>query len=82
MKNKVSIIKIGKVVGKCYNFENVWTGYNPDIGKIDIICAINKQDYTKDIFNQLQSKISVNIAKEYGTKFVEDFCNITIIRFL
>ena len=63
MKDNISIVRIGKIVGKCYDeFEDVWTGY--------------------DLFRNLESKIGVNIAREYGTQFVEKFCNIKIINYL
>ena len=83
MKNNISIIKIGKIVGQCCdNFEDVWTSYNPDLDKIDIICAIHKTNPKLDFFTNLASKIKVNIAREYGTQFVEKFCNIKIINYL
>ena len=43
MKKNISIVEIGKIVGRCYDeFEDVWTGYNPDLNKIDVICAIHQ----------------------------------------
>lgn len=82
-KNNVSIVEIGKIVGQCYDgFQDVWTGYNQDINKIDIICAIRKNNPEKQLFDNLKFKIGVNIAREYGTQFVEQFCNISIINYL
>ena len=83
MKNNISIVKIGKIVGQCYDeFEDVWTGYNVEQDKIDIVCAIRKLNPEQQLFNNLESKIGVNIAKEYGTQFVQNFCNIKIINYL
>ena len=83
MKNDISIIKIGKIVGKCYDeFEDVWTGYDIEQDRINIICAIHKSQPEEQLFNNLKSKIVVNIAKEYGTQFVQRFCNIEIINYL
>ena len=83
MKNNISIVRIGKIVGKCYDeFEDVWTGYDVEQDKIDIICAIHKSNPEQQLFHNLESKISVNIAREYGTQFVENFCNIKIINYL
>lgn len=82
-KENVSIIEIGKIVGKCYDeFEDVWTSYNPDLDKIDVICAIHNTQPERQLFDNLKSKVSVNIAKRYGTQFVENFCNILIINYL
>ena len=83
MKKNISIVEIGKIVGQCYDeFEDVWTGYNPDLNKIDVICAIHQLNPEQQLFNNLKSKIGVNIAKEYGTQFVQNFCNIKIINYL
>ena len=44
-RNDISIIEIGQIVGKCYDgFEDIWTGYNPELDKIDIICAVRKHN--------------------------------------
>ena len=83
MKRNVSIIEIGKIVGKCYDgFEDAWVGYNPELDKIDVICAIYEKNPEKQLFDNLKSKINVNIARQYGTYFVEQFCNISIINYL
>lgn len=82
MKNKISIVKIGKLVGNCYDFEDAWVGYNPDLDKIDVICAIHVPQMDMNMEQMLRTKISVNIAKEFGTKFVDDFCNISVINYL
>lgn len=83
VKNNISIVRIGKIVGKCYDeFGDVWTGYDVEQDKIDIICAIHKSNPEQQLFHNLESKISVNIAREYGTQFVEKFCNIKIINYL
>lgn len=83
MKNDISIVKIGKIVGQCYDeFEDVWTGYDIEQDKIDIICAIHKLQPEEQLFKNLESKIGVNIAKEYGTQFVQRFCDIKIINYL
>lgn len=83
MKNNISIVKIGKIVGQCYDeFEDVWTGYDVEQDKIDIVCAIHQLNPEQQLFNNLKSKIGVNIAKEYGTQFVQNFCNIQIINYL
>ena len=63
-------------------FEDVWTGYDVEQDKIDIICAIHKLNPEQQLFRNLESKIGVNIAREYGTQFVEKFCNIKIINYL
>lgn len=82
-KNNVSIVEIGQIVGKCYDgFEDVWTGYNPELDKIDVICAIHEHNPEKQLFKNLESKINVNIARKYGTRFVEQHCNISIINYL
>lgn len=82
-KNNVSIVEIGKIVGQCYDgFEDVWTGYDQDTNKIDVICAIQEDNPQKQMFDNLKSKIGVNIARKYGTQFVEQFCNISIINYL
>lgn len=83
MKDSISIVKIGKIVGKCCDeFKDVWTGYDVEQDKIDIICAVHKLNPEQQLFHNLESKISVNIAREYGTQFVEKFCNIKIINYL
>ena len=83
MKEDVSIVKIGKIVGRCYNeLEDVWTGYDLDEDKIDIICAIHQLNPEQQFFRNLESKISVNIAREFGTQFVNNYCNIFIINYL
>lgn len=83
MKEKINIIEVGKIVGKCYNrFEDVWTGYNPELDKIDVICAIHENNPEKQLFDNLQSKINVNIARRYGTQFVNQYFNIRIINYL
>lgn len=82
-ENNISIVEIGKIVGECYDgFENVWTGYNQEMDKIDIICAIRSYNPEKSFLNNLISKINVNIAKQYGTQFVKQYCNISIINYL
>lgn len=82
-RNNISIVKVGKIVGQCYDdFQDVWTGYDIENDKIDIICAIHEYNPQQQFFDNLASKISVNIAKEYGTQFVENFCNISIINYL
>lgn len=83
MKKDISIVKVGKIVGQCYpNFEDVWTGYNRESNKIEIICAIHENNPKRQLFDNLKSKIGVNIAREYGTQFVENFCDISIINYL
>ena len=82
-KNNVSIVEIGPIVGTCYDeVEDVWTGYDQDTNKIDVICAIQEDNPQKQMFDNLKSKIGVNIARKYGTQFVEQFCNISIINYL
>ena len=82
-KNNISIVEIGKIVGQCYDgFEDVWTGYNPELDKIDVICAIHEHNPEKQLFTNLKSKINVNVARRYGTQFVEQYCNISIINYL
>lgn len=83
MNDKISISSIGKIITNCYDeFEDVWTGYNEDLNKIDIVCAVNNKHCQQDFYDALYSKIGVNIAKEYGTYFVEKYCNISIITYL
>lgn len=82
-RNNISIIKVGKIVGKCYDdFQDVWTGYDRENDKIEIICAIHEKNPQQQFLDNLTSKISVNVAKEYGTQFVENFCTISIINYL
>ena len=82
-KDNISIVKVGKIVGQCYeNFEDVWTGYDRENDKIEIVCAICEPSPKQQLFDNLKSKIGVNIAKEYGTQFVENFCDISIINYL
>lgn len=83
MKEKINIVEVGKIVGKCYDgFKDVWTGYNPELDKIDVICAIHENNPEKQLFDNLQSKINVNIARRYGTQFVNQYFNIRIINYL
>lgn len=82
MENKVSIKEIGMIVGKCYDdFQDVWTGYNPDLDKIDVICA-SEHHLDESAINNRMSKIKVHLSKRYGTQFVEHFFNIFIIIYL
>lgn len=83
MKNKISIVKIGKIVGNCYDeFKDVWVGYDIEQDKINITCAMQELQPEAQFFDNLESKIVVNIAKEYGTQFVQRFCDIKIINYL
>ena len=78
---KKDIRKIGSIVGKCYDFEDAWVGYNPEFDNLDIICAIHEPN-ENDICSLIKTKVSVHIAQEFGTRFVEKHCNISIINYL
>lgn len=80
---KIDIPRVSKLVSGCYNgFEDVWVGYNRDTDKIDVVCSVSAPKITQDIYNSLKTKVAVNISKQYGTRFVEDHFDISIINFL
>lgn len=82
MIENINIRNIGKYVKDCDDFEDVWVGHNYDIEKIDVICAIHRPDASKELFEDLRRKIAVNVARETGTRFVENHVNIEVINYL
>lgn len=80
---KSDIKKIGKIVGNCgISFEDAWVGYNSDLDKLDVICAIYNPNPDMAYCNQLKTKLSVHIAREFGTQFVDKYCNIDVINYI